>query len=1495
MIIELKNLPKSILFTFFCFAWSIFCGQILNAQNAIQVAGTPTKTAAQSGNWTAPATWGGSLPTADARILIPAGITVTVDAEIDTEFKSLRIDGKLIFSTNTNTELRVEYIVSTMMGQLEIGTTNNPIANNVTAKLVFAERGGTSSTQDPERFAPGAVLMGTTTMHGTNKTSWLALQTHPSAGATQINLKSVPSGWKQGDKIVIAGTDPITNASISSTNEIGSDEVVTITNVSGNTVTFTPALRRSHKAPSQAPDLDVHVANLSRNIIISSENTSVRSISGEFRKPRGHIMFMHTLNVDVRYVEANNLGRTDKSIILDDWDFDELARDPNTGNPVPNGKRNPRGRYSIHFHRGGFDAAAAKPITPLPTPAKVEGCVVNNDPGWGYVNHSARVDFVRNVSYNVVGGAFNTEAGNETGSFIENIAIRTINPQNPVMVAPHSRESFTDGDATTALADLREGRQDFAWQGDGFWLHGTGVTVRGNVVAGCTGHAYVYWTDGLIEKGLGMARGDIDAHVPAAEFPTQNRLLKDWKARYPNFALDIWYLQPRPFTNNTAYNFARGVTTYYVHTEFHQANDPNVGGYEERFNNLPPAYKDQLNLIFDNTTLWNIGRRGFMPEISANITIQNSRIVGYNARTGFEDYGTNPNPTYVRNDPAVIGIDLDHYHNTHRWILNNNIIEGFAGNSVGMALPKNGLTTVNGGTFNNGGTDILVGCASEHISDGDEGLGVGMLSTNPTKSEILIQGAINFQNPNRNIVMDAEIIYDAISGEGFPLLEGAKPDDTYFFAPQEVTLNFGPFDKATAYFDEQEGSHIPITSANRCTFSEDREECVASRYVGKSNTQLKSQYNNSFLGTITPTTAVQHPMLVGGKVSAISGNPCESTVPTAPTSITATNNDCNSIALSWASVNCADVYRIERKIGTGNWSVLNASVTGTNFTDSSPASETNQYRVSAQNSNGNSDFSNSNSINCSPSAPIQYTLSISTVGNGGGTVVLNPAGGTYEEGTVVTLTANANNDTQFDGWSGAVSGTNNPISVTMNSNQSVTASFSLTTTGGGGDDNGGDNNGDCTWSTINSNDFESGWGIWNDGGSDARRGVYEDFAVSGEYAIRLRDNTNTSVMTTDDLDLRTFNELKVAFSYVAVSMDNTNEDFWLQISIDGGDTFTTIEEWNRGDEFENEVQQSDEVTISGINFTSNTQLRFRCDASGNSDWVYIDDVTISGCSGNSDGNDDNGDDSETGGDSEETNGIIEVINFSFEEPGSGEYEHDFSVIPGWNKGGDGDSGVERGWGEPTDGNWLCFHQAGDNYVNQTLNHTIQAGRTYTLEVDVVDLEEGGANAQVLLRYGSRTIKNTRLALTDSWQTMTITFNSNDYPNAIGQPLRIFFRNNGEEDSYAGFDNFRLSHGAASRSNPSDTFKLQNKLQLSENQKLTVFPNPIGQNQILTLNISGFSEDAMLSIIDVSGRMRYRGNAFNNLQIPLEDLSVGLYFVKVEDKLGTKTTRFVVQE
>jgi len=70
---------------------------------------------------------------------------------------------------------------------------------------------------------------------------------------------------------------------------------------------------------------------------------------------------------------------------------------------------------------------------------------------------------------------------------------------------------------------------------------------------------------------------------------------------------------------------------------------------------------------------------------------------------------------------------------------------------------------------------------------------------------------------------------------------------------------------------------------------------------------------------------------------------------------------------------------------------------------------------------------------------ISYDLTVDVVGSG--TVTLNPPGGTYNAGTVVTLTATGVGDGVFNGWSGALTGVDNPKTITMNSDTSVTAKF----------------------------------------------------------------------------------------------------------------------------------------------------------------------------------------------------------------------------------------------------------------------------------------------------------------------------------------------------------------------------------------------------------------------------------------------------------------------
>jgi uncharacterized repeat protein (TIGR02543 family) len=73
--------------------------------------------------------------------------------------------------------------------------------------------------------------------------------------------------------------------------------------------------------------------------------------------------------------------------------------------------------------------------------------------------------------------------------------------------------------------------------------------------------------------------------------------------------------------------------------------------------------------------------------------------------------------------------------------------------------------------------------------------------------------------------------------------------------------------------------------------------------------------------------------------------------------------------------------------------------------------------------------------------PPQYTLTVNVVG--GGSVTLDPPGGTYVEDTVVELTADADPGWVFSGWSGDLGGSANPETITMDANKTVTATFVL--------------------------------------------------------------------------------------------------------------------------------------------------------------------------------------------------------------------------------------------------------------------------------------------------------------------------------------------------------------------------------------------------------------------------------------------------------------------
>ncbi len=74
-----------------------------------------------------------------------------------------------------------------------------------------------------------------------------------------------------------------------------------------------------------------------------------------------------------------------------------------------------------------------------------------------------------------------------------------------------------------------------------------------------------------------------------------------------------------------------------------------------------------------------------------------------------------------------------------------------------------------------------------------------------------------------------------------------------------------------------------------------------------------------------------------------------------------------------------------------------------------------------------------------PIPPSQFALTVTT--NGSGSVDLSPAGGTYDTGSVVTLTAIPASGFIFSVWSGDLQGSTNPASLTMDAAKNATATF----------------------------------------------------------------------------------------------------------------------------------------------------------------------------------------------------------------------------------------------------------------------------------------------------------------------------------------------------------------------------------------------------------------------------------------------------------------------
>jgi PKD repeat protein len=169
-------------------------------------------------------------------------------------------------------------------------------------------------------------------------------------------------------------------------------------------------------------------------------------------------------------------------------------------------------------------------------------------------------------------------------------------------------------------------------------------------------------------------------------------------------------------------------------------------------------------------------------------------------------------------------------------------------------------------------------------------------------------------------------------------------------------------------------------------------------------------------------------------------------------------------------------------------------------------------------------------------------------------------------------------------------------------NNTMTRTGYITVTSAGG-----------TWQTITYDTFESGMGTYTDGGADMSRYTSTTYAYAGRAAADIQDNSGTpsSFYHTLGYNVSAYADLKVDFYFRSVSME-TGEDFFLEYY--NGSAWQIVRTFVAGTHFTNTGFYSASVSIPKATYTypTNAKLRFRCDASDNSDDIYIDEIRFSG-------------------------------------------------------------------------------------------------------------------------------------------------------------------------------------------------------------------------------------------------------------------------------------------
>lgn len=288
---------------------------------------------AQSGRWSAAATWeGGRVPGKGSRVQVRQGHAVIYDVASDDTLRSIHVAGTLSFAVDKDTRLQVGLIKiqpgddagengfdcdahapglkpGVARPALEVGTPHEPIPARHTAVIQLVYVDGMDKQSCPAIVCCG----GRMDFHGAPlNRSWVKLGAAARAGAAEVTLAEPVTGWRVGDRVVLTATvrqNKIKKTFRASTRDETATEERIVKAIEADRLTLDRPLAHDHSCEGVYRG---DVANLSRNVVVESADPSVAA---------GHTMYHRDSAGSISYAEFRGLG---KPGLL--------------------------GRYSLHFH-----------------------------------------------------------------------------------------------------------------------------------------------------------------------------------------------------------------------------------------------------------------------------------------------------------------------------------------------------------------------------------------------------------------------------------------------------------------------------------------------------------------------------------------------------------------------------------------------------------------------------------------------------------------------------------------------------------------------------------------------------------------------------------------------------------------------------------------------------------------------------------------------------------------------------------------------------------------------------------------------------------------------------------------------------------------------------------------------------------------------------------------------------------------------------------------